>query len=119
MYTTYGRQMPGHCAIYIGADHGRRLSCVRLEKGGDVTHARDVIVRFGAKAGEAQAPQRLNCTCAPVFDYTGREVARVGLFGHAVDDAALTSSGSRQAWELARLISLRLGHLPGAGAVAV
>jgi len=47
----------------------------------------------------------LNCTCAPVFDYTGREVARVGLFGHAPDETALMAEGARGARDLARLVS--------------
>ena len=30
MHTTYGRPMPGHCALYFSADSARRLSCFRL-----------------------------------------------------------------------------------------
>ena len=113
MHTAYGRDMPGHCAVYLAppAAGSRRLSCLKLERPVDVTRAADVVLRFGPAAGTAP---RLNCTCAPVFDYTGREVARVGLFGHGVDDRALCSDTQRQAWELARLVSLRLGHLPAA-----
>jgi hypothetical protein len=48
------------------------------------------------------------------MDYTGREVARVGLFGHGADDRALCAETHRRAWELARHVSLRLGHLPAA-----
>jgi DNA-binding transcriptional ArsR family regulator len=59
----------------------------------------------------ASAQQRLTCTCAPVYDYTGREVARVGLFAHDVTDDALLAGHSRGAWDLARLISLRLGSV--------
>ena len=71
-----------------------------------------MVVRFGTP--DRGGASRLNCTCAPVLDYTGREVARVGLFGHGADDRALCSDTHRQAWELARLVSLRLGHLPAA-----
>ena len=58
------------------------------------------------------------CTCAPVRDFTGREVARVGLFEHAQDDGSILTEHNRGAWELARLISMRLGHLPGPSAAA-
>ena len=55
-----------------------------------------------------------HCTCAPVFDYTGREVARVGLFAHQSEDAALETEFQHACRELARQISVRLGHLPAA-----
>ncbi len=114
MYTTYGRQMPGHCSMYLeaGQEH-RRLSCLKLGRASDVAQAVDVVLRFGA-TGEGRRTQRLNCACAPVIDYTGREVARVGVFAHAATDADLLTGGSRDAWELARLVSMRLGHLPAA-----
>ena len=63
--------------------------------------------------------QRMLCTCAPVSDYTGREVARVGVFAHAADEGQFGSTSPRAAWELARLISMRLGHLPATAAMAV
>ena len=59
--------------------------------------------------------QRLYCTCAPVWDYTGQEVARVGLFGHGTDDRPILTDHHRGVWELARRISMRLG-LSAAGA---
>jgi DNA-binding IclR family transcriptional regulator len=113
MHTAYGRDMPGHCSVYVSepAAGSRRLSCLRLQTPADVARASDVVLRFGPAVGTSP---RLNCTCAPVFDYTGREVARVGLFGHGADDQALCADTQRQAWELARLVSLRLGHLPTA-----
>lgn len=113
MHTSYGREMPAHCAVYLReADApGRRLSCLKLVQPGDVARAAEVVRRFGVSP--AAAP-RLNCTCAPVFDYTGREVARVGLFGHGADDGALCADTQRHAWDLARSISVRLGHLPAA-----
>jgi hypothetical protein len=107
--------MPGHCAIYFDQQANRRLCCERLEAA--ETSRPSPVVRLG-RPGTA-APQWLNCTCAPVFDYTGREVARVGLFGHAPDGVAAPRDGARTAWELARLISLRLGHLPAAAAAAL
>ncbi len=115
MHTTHGREMPAHCAIYLRepAVTGRRLSCLRLVQASDVARGEEVVRRFGVADGGSTAP-RLNCTCAPVFDYTGREVARVGLFGHGADDGLLCRETQRQAWELARLVSVRLGHLPAA-----
>jgi DNA-binding IclR family transcriptional regulator len=117
MHTVYGREMPVHCAIYLEATAARRLSCLRLAGGSDVARAGDLVVRFGQRAPGTAAPQRLTCACAPVFDYTGREVARVGVFAHAPDDTGLVTDASRSAAELARLVSLRLGHLPTAVAV--
>jgi hypothetical protein len=114
MHTTYGRNMPGHCAIYIegSAAAGRRLSCFKLEGPRDAQQADRVAVRFGA-GGQAQAAvQRLLCTCSPVQDYSGRVVARVGVFAHAADEHPFVSENTASAAELARLISLRLGYLP-------
>ena len=113
MHTVYGREMPGHCAVYVSApaSETRRLSCLKLQQPLDAEGAASNVLRFGAPG---PGVLRLNCTCAPVFDYTGREVARVGLFGHGADDRALCSDTQRHAWELARLVSLRLGHLPAA-----
>jgi IclR family acetate operon transcriptional repressor len=115
MHTTYGREMPAHCALYVreGAASARRLSCLKLVQPGDVSRGEELVRRFGT-AGTVPGGPRLNCTCAPVFDYTGREVARVGLFGHGADDRALCADTQRHAWELARLVSVRLGHLPAA-----
>ena len=66
-------------------------------------------MRFGDPA--PQQIQRLLCTCAPVYDYTGRQVARVGVFTHAPTNGRSSTSRPAAAMELARLISLRLGHL--------
>ena len=113
MHTAYGREMPGHCALYF--DEGRamrRLSCLRLVKRDDVEHSGEAVVRLRPKEG-LDSGQRLMCTCAPVRDYTGREIARVGIFAHAASDAPILSEHNRGAWELARLISMRLGHLSG------
>ena len=110
MHTTYGREMPGHCSLYFSeSTAARRLSCLKLSRAQDAVEPGRVVARFGPGA---TGTQRLNCTCAPVFDYTGREVARVGVFGHAQDEGRLLSDGGSQAWELARAVSLRLGHLP-------
>ena len=114
MHTAYGKEMPGHCALYFDEDQAtRRLSCLRLVKPGDVEDGDVQVVRLGAQECQ-DGGQRLICTCAPVRDYTEREVARVGVFAHSVSDAALLTEHNRGAWELARLISVRLGHLPGA-----
>ena len=114
MRTAYGRQMPAHCAAYFdGASQGtRRLSCLRLVKDGDLTAGERVLVRMGSPA--AQGSQRLFCTCAPVYDYTGREVARVGVFGHGPDDSSILTEHNREAWDLGRRVSTRLGFLPTA-----
>lgn len=118
MHTVYGKEMPGHCAIYFGrgAQAVRRLSCLKLVHPADVARGESVVARLGDERGGDL--QRLNCTCAPVLDYTGRVVARVGVFGHGTDERGLLSGDNRDAWELARLISLRLGHLPAAASVA-
>jgi DNA-binding IclR family transcriptional regulator len=111
MHTTYGKAMPSHCAMYYAEGSTRRLSCLRLERG-----PADVRIRRleppasgvpGAVVG--RTGQHLGCTCAPVVDYTGREVARVGVFGHDVADDVLGRDRRRDALELARLVSLRLG----------
>ena len=113
MFTTYGREMPGHCAIYIDRDRAdeRRLSCFRLDAQGDAAEAERLALRFGPPAGKPIV-QRLLCTCAVVQDYTGREAARVGVFAHAADDRPFAVEHTAAAEELARLISMRLGWLP-------
>ena len=114
MHTTYGREMPVHCAMYVDASAKRRLSCLKLEEPRDVASPDRIAVRFG----EAHAQiQRLLCTCAPVHDYTGRLVARVGLFTHAPDERPFAVDQTATSMELARRISLRLGHLPTAVAL--
>lgn len=115
MHTVYGRTMPGHCAIYFDDKANRRLGCQRLEGTAEASTG-GLVVRFGVESG---APPWLACTCAPIVDYSGQEVARVGVFGHVPEDAALRAEGARQARELARMISLRLGHLPTAAAAAI
>ena len=111
MRTAYGRQMPAHCALYFDAGQtGRRLSCLRLDRPSDVTSKEPPLVRLGPP--EAGGGQRLCCTCAPVCDYTGREVARIGVFGHGPDDTPLVQEHNRSAWELGNAVSTRLGHLP-------
>ena len=64
----------------------------------------------------AHGAQRLLCTCAPVHDYTGREVARVGVFAHGASESPFVGEQPKSAIELARLISLRLGHVSGLAA---
>lgn len=109
MHTTHGREMPVHCALYVDASAKRRLSCLKLEQPRDAVETERIAVRFGVPV--PQQIQRLLCTCAPVYDYTGRHVARVGVFAHAADEAPFASEHPSAAMELARLISLRLGHL--------
>src|SRR5512140_623160 len=82
MHTAYGREMPGHCAVFFEDTAMRRLTCVRLVQPRDAAHADNVLVRFGKPSSIVEDSQRLLCTCAPVHDYTGREVARVGVFAH-------------------------------------
>ncbi|MEK6629731.1 MAG: helix-turn-helix domain-containing protein [Acidobacteriota bacterium] len=114
MRTVYGRQMPAHCAMYFDAGPGsRRLSCLRLERPADVAASEAAMVRLGSP--DAEGAQRLFCTCAPVYDYTGREVARVGVFGHGPDDAPILKEHNRGAWDLGRHVSTRLGFLPAPG----
>jgi hypothetical protein len=115
MRTAYGKQMPAHCADYFdsAAQGSRRLSCLRLGRAADVADSAALVVRLGSPA--ADGGQRLVCTCAPVYDYTGREVARVGVFGHGPDDKPILTEHNREAWDLGRRVSTRLGHLPTAG----
>ncbi|MCX6552374.1 MAG: helix-turn-helix domain-containing protein [Acidobacteria bacterium] len=115
MRTAYGRQMPAHCADYFdgGSQGSRRLSCLRLSGAGDVTASPSVVLRLGSP--DTDGSQRLFCACAPVYDYSGREVARVGVFGHGPDDAPILNEHNREAWDLSRRVSTRLGFLPGAG----
>lgn len=114
MHTAYGREMPSHCALYFSPRQAtRRLSCLKLVSRDDVVEPDRAVRRLGPPP---QAPhavvQRLYCTCAPVRDYTGQEVARVGLFGHGPDDGPILTEHHRGAWEVARRISTRLGYLP-------
>jgi hypothetical protein len=116
MRTVYGKEMPAHCAMFFESGQARRLSCLRLSEARDVSRSEHVLVHLGhdssAETGaERGAAQRLFCTCAPVFDYTGREVARVGVFGHGPDDRPILGVHNRGAWELARHLSMRLGYL--------
>lgn len=114
MRTVYGRPMPAHCSEYFDSTtHGpRRLSCLRLDGAGDVASAGTAVRRFGPPGSDAG--QRLFCTCAPVYDYTGREAARVGVFGHGPDDMPMLTGRHQEAWDLGRLVSRRLGFLPSA-----
>lgn len=115
MYTSYGKEMPGHCAMYFSPRQAtRRLSCLRLVTADDVAAAEAAVVRLGPPPMEPDALQRLFCTCAPVHDYSGREVARVGVFGHGADDRPIFTDHHKGAWDLARRISMRLGYLPPA-----
>jgi DNA-binding IclR family transcriptional regulator len=111
MRTVYGREMPAHCSVYFDAAHGtRRLSCLRLTEARDVPRSAERLQHLGPDAG-SDGTQRLFCCCAPVFDYSGREVARVGVFGHGPDDRPLLGVHNRGAWELARHVSMRLGYM--------
>ena len=111
MRTVYGHEMPAHCSLYFfdRGQTGRRLTCLKLQDARDIGGSEGLARRFGQE--EAPGGQRLYCTCAPVRDYTGREVARVGVFGHGPDDRPILGVHNRGAWELARHLSMRLGYL--------
>jgi len=111
MHTAYGRDMPMHCAVYIEPGAARRLSCLKLEQPRDAIEVDRIALRFGAPAPQEPPVQRLLCTCAPVYDYSGRQVARVGVFAHAVDERPFSTEQTTGATELARLLSMRLGRL--------
>ncbi len=115
MRTAYGRAMPAHCSEYVddATPGSRRLSCLRLSGGASEGSGAAGLLRIGPPDGEGS--QRLSCTCAPVYDYTGREVARIGVFGHGPDDRALLAGGQREVRDLAGRVSTRLGFLPQAG----
>ena len=113
MRTVYGKEMPGHCAIYFSPRQAtRRLSCLRLASPSELNKPEATVVRLGPPPVEPDALQRMFCTCAPVRDYTDQEVARVGVFGHGADDGPILTDHHRGAWDLARRISMRLGHVP-------
>jgi DNA-binding IclR family transcriptional regulator len=112
MHTTHGREMPVHCSLYLDKAADKRLSCLKLEHPRDAAQPDRIAVRFGTPA--AQQMQRLLCTCAPVSDYTGRQVARIGVFTHAADERPFAREQTAAVMELARLVSLRLGHLAAA-----
>ena len=96
---------------------------IAIPSAGEVTYiwstgADEVTMRtvYGKKIGPPSTAgdglQRLLSTGAPVYDYTSREVARVGIFRHhGLHDPALALEHARSGWELARLISMRLGHI--------
>lgn len=111
MHTAYGREMPSHCALYFSPRQAtRRLSCLKLVTREELLDPERGVRRLGPPS--PGPVQRLYCTCAPVRDYTGQEVARVGLFGHGPDDGPILTEHHRGIWELARKISLRLGYVP-------
>ena len=115
MRTVFGKEMPGHCAIYFSPRQAtRRLSCLRLASSSELTRPDTTVVRLGPPPMKPDALQRLFCVSAPVRYYTGQEVARVGVFGHGADDGPILTEHHRGAWDLARRISLRLGHMPAA-----
>jgi DNA-binding transcriptional ArsR family regulator len=112
MRTVYGRQMPAHCAVYFSSTQAtRRLNCLRLETQADLPRSGSMIARLGPPAVDGAAPP-LGCTCAPVMDYSGREVARLGAFAHEADERPLVTHVNRACWDLARQVSRRLGYLP-------
>ena len=119
MHTAYGKQMPGHCEMYFDATRAasRRLSCLRLVEPDDVRRSAEVVRRLGSPPTGTDA-RRLICTCAPVPDYTGQEVARVGLFAHGSDETPILGEYNHDAWDLARLVSMRLGYLAAGPAVS-
>jgi len=72
--------------------------------------------KIGPPSTEGDGLQRLLSASAPVYDYSAREVACVGIFRHhGTHDPELAHEHARSGRELARLISLRLGHLTPLG----
>jgi DNA-binding IclR family transcriptional regulator len=114
MSVDYGREMPSHCVHRASGNGTPAVNCLRLDDARDVTRGLELMRCVGAGADGDQAAAvvpRVGCTCAPVFDYSGHEVARIGVCGQGVDDRALAGVHSRGAWELARHVSMRLGYL--------
>ncbi len=116
--TDYGREMPAHCVLSAsgnGRPPSAGVSCLRLADARDVTRGLELVRRGGEGPDGDRALAvdggRLGCTCAPVFDYSGREVARIGVCGPGVDDRALAGVHNRGVWEVARHVSMRLGYL--------
>ena len=109
-------EMPAHC-VHCLSDAGTparpapQLPAARRGARRDARRgARAPRRRAGDGTGGGGRP-RVCCTCAPVFDYSGREVARIGVFGQGADDRAIAGVHNRGAWELARHVSMRLGYL--------
>jgi hypothetical protein len=70
--------------------------------------------KIGPPALDGDGVQRLLNTSAPIHDYTENEVARVGVFGHSPHEHTTVSARQKDAHELARHISMRLGFMsPG------
>lgn len=113
MRTVFGREMPAHCALYFAAPQAtpRRLTCLKLTTAADVARPEGPLVRLGPAGDVPSGAQRLVCTCAPIRDYTTREVGRVGVFAHGVDERPLVADGYRGVWNLAAQISVRLGYV--------
>ena len=108
MRTVYGKAMPAHCSLYFRApcDAPSGLPASSNARATSPTGPR--LRRLGPPGVHARR-STWSCTCAPIVDYAGRDVARVGIFAHG---RTRTPAGDRDEsrWrELARLISLRLG----------
>lgn len=67
--------------------------------------------KIGPPAVDGDGVQRLLSTSAPVHDYTEAEVARVGVFGHVPHASPSPAAQQKDASDLARHISMRLGFV--------
>jgi len=90
----YGRQMRRTARISTARPRERRLSCLAARACRDV--AESASLWSGSVRRRPTAGSVVLHLCA-VFDYTGREVARVGVFGHGPDDSPILTSTTR-AW---------------------
>ncbi|MEZ5283528.1 MAG: hypothetical protein R2712_01720 [Vicinamibacterales bacterium] len=69
---------------------------------------------WGPRRWSPDALQRLYCTCAPVWDYTGQEVwPGWGFFGHGSDDRPILTDHHRGVWD-PRAAFPCAGYLPPA-----
>ena len=110
MYTAYGKTDAGPLLAVLcrGPAAATELrAALRGRRRG--ARSGEVVRRFGD--GGAADGYRLNCACAPVRDYRGQEVARVGVFTHGRGEGPLHDEHVPAAWDLARATSVRLGYL--------
>jgi hypothetical protein len=112
MRTVYGKEMPGHCAIYFSPRQAtRRLSCLRRATQSELAKPEATVV---ASALRRSSRTRCNASFASArrCGITPDRKWRASASCHSADDGPILKEHHRGAWDLARRISMRLGHVP-------